>query len=104
MQDPGALMKAILNKFNRAQQHPTPRLPISSFPRLRRATLLLVLLCLPLGHLQAAVREVGAIGLTVRDLDRELDFYTKVLSFEFVSRTASAAGADDNLYGLCNTE
>jgi hypothetical protein len=27
-----------------------------------------------------------------------------VLSFEFVSRTASAAGADDNLYGLRNTE
>src|SRR5437868_5272249 len=27
---------------------------------------------------RAAVREVGAIGLTVNDLDREVEFYTKV--------------------------
>ena len=31
---------------------------------------------------QAAVREVGAIGLTVGDLDRAVEFYTKVLPFE----------------------
>src|SRR5437016_5534246 len=34
---------------------------------------------------QAGVREVGAIGLTVGDLDREVMFYTNTLPFELVS-------------------
>src|SRR5881397_3951546 len=46
---------------------------------------------------QAAMREVGAIGLTVGDLDRALKFYTTVLPFEKVSQSKSAPGAADEL-------
>jgi catechol 2,3-dioxygenase-like lactoylglutathione lyase family enzyme len=69
-----------------------------------KLALLLLLLVTPLRSLQAAVREVGPIGLTVGDLERELEFFTKVLPFELVSRTTAAAGAADDLYGLRNTE
>jgi catechol 2,3-dioxygenase-like lactoylglutathione lyase family enzyme len=49
---------------------------------------------------QAGVREVGAIGLTVGDLDRELMFYTNTLPFELVS-ISDASGRDrDALLGL----
>jgi catechol-2,3-dioxygenase len=33
------------------------------------------------------VSSVDSIGLTVSDLDRSLDFYTKILAFEKVSET-----------------
>src|SRR5438093_11342672 len=52
----------------------------------------------------AAVREVGAIGLTVGDLDRALEFYTKVLPFEKMSESTPAPGAADELLGLHNTQ
>jgi catechol 2,3-dioxygenase-like lactoylglutathione lyase family enzyme len=53
---------------------------------------------------QAAVREVGAIGLTVGDLDRVLPFYTNTLPFELRGIT-SASGADqDALLGLNGTQ
>jgi catechol 2,3-dioxygenase-like lactoylglutathione lyase family enzyme len=69
-----------------------------------KVVLLFLLLVTPARGEQAAVREVGAIGLTVGDLDRELEFFTKVLPFEVVSKTTTAAGAADDLYGLHNTE
>jgi len=48
----------------------------------------------------AAVREVGAIGLTVNNLGRVLPFYTNTLPFELVS-IADASGKDqDSLLGL----
>jgi catechol 2,3-dioxygenase-like lactoylglutathione lyase family enzyme len=51
----------------------------------------------------AAVREVGAIGLTVNDLGRELNFFTNTLSFGLVS-IAEASGPDqDALLGLNGT-
>jgi hypothetical protein len=50
------------------------------------ARVALVLLLL-VASSQAAVREVGAIGLTVGDLDREIEFYTRVLPFEKVSES-----------------
>ena len=53
---------------------------------------------------QAAVREVGAIGLTVGDLDRALQFYTKVLPFEKGSELKSPSGAADELLGLSRTQ
>ena len=53
---------------------------------------------------RAAVREVGAIGLTVNDLDREVEFYTKVLPFERVSESKSGPGAADELLDLRKTE
>ena len=52
----------------------------------------------------AAVREVGAIGLTVGDLDRALEFYTKILPFEKMSESTPAPGAADELLGLHNTQ
>ena len=56
------------------------------------SALVLLLLAASLSS-NAAVREVGAIGLTVGDLDRELEFYTKVLPFEKVSESKSIPGA-----------
>src|ERR1041385_7023761 len=51
---------------------------------LAKGALFLLFVAPPLSA-QAAVREVGAIGLTVGDLDRELKFYTNALLFELVS-------------------
>jgi len=59
---------------------------------LAKAALLLLLSALTLSA-QAGVREVGAIGLTVGDLDRELMFYTNTLPFELVSIPKRAAGS-----------
>jgi catechol 2,3-dioxygenase-like lactoylglutathione lyase family enzyme len=53
---------------------------------------------------QAAVRALGAIGLTVGDLDREVEFFTQVLPFEKVSESKSAPGAADELLGLSATQ
>jgi catechol 2,3-dioxygenase-like lactoylglutathione lyase family enzyme len=53
---------------------------------------------------QAAVHEVGAIGLTVGDLNRALEFYTSVLSFEKVAESKSAPGAMDQLFSLSGTQ
>jgi len=41
--------------------------------------------------------------VTVGHLDRELEFYTKVLPFEKVSESKSAPGAADELLGLSGT-
>ena len=68
-----------------------------------RVVLVLVLLGVSLSS-PAVVREVGAIGLTVGDLDRELEFYTKVLPFEKVSEWKSVPGAADELLGLSDTQ
>jgi catechol 2,3-dioxygenase-like lactoylglutathione lyase family enzyme len=48
----------------------------------------------------AGVREVGAIGLTVNDLDRELNFYTSTLPFELVSVSHESGKELDDLLGL----
>jgi catechol 2,3-dioxygenase-like lactoylglutathione lyase family enzyme len=67
-----------------------------------RVGLVLAMLIAPLAA-QAAVREVGAIGLTVGDLDRVLPFYTNTLPFELKGiRTASGA-EQDALLGLTGT-
>ncbi len=52
----------------------------------------------------AAALEVGAIGLTVGQLDRALNFYTNVLPFVVVSESRSSLGEADALLGLANTE
>src|SRR6266446_3722569 len=52
----------------------------------------------------AAVREVGTIGLTAGNLERELEFYTKILPFEKVSESKSSLGAADDLLGLSGTK
>lgn len=53
---------------------------------------------------RAAVQEVGAIGLTVADLDREIHFFTNILSFELI-RVSDAAGREEHrLLGLTNVQ
>lgn len=49
---------------------------------------------------QAAVREIGAIGLTVGELDRTLEFYTGVLPFEKISESHSLGSGANDLLGL----
>ena len=65
----------------------------------RNVFLILLLLGLTLSA-QAAVREVGPIGLTVGDLDRELMFYTNTLPFELVSVSEVSGKDQDALLGL----
>ena len=52
----------------------------------------------------AAVREVEAIGLTVDRLEREVEFYTRILPFQKVSELRSGPGLTDGLLGLTNTQ
>lgn len=52
---------------------------------------------------RAAVREVGAIGLTVGDLNRAREFYTQVLPFGEVAVTEARGKAQDALLGLSGT-
>lgn len=68
-----------------------------------RVAVVLLALVLSLSS-QAAVREIGPIGLTVSDLDRELEYYTKVLAFEKVWESTTAPGAADELLGLSGTQ
>ena len=72
------------------------------FP-LAKAALFLLLAALTLSA-QAGVREVGAIGLTVGDLDRELMFYTNSLPFELVSISKVSGPEQDALLGLSHVQ
>lgn len=77
------------------------RATVSAFSRRRlriaSASAILLLLTLPI---LAAVREVSAIGLTVNDLGRELNFYTNTLPFELVSLSTAGGREQDALLGL----
>src|SRR5262245_12784039 len=66
-----------------------------------KVSLILLLLIASLSS-QAAVREVGAIGLTVNDLGRELHFYTNTLPFELISISEASGKEQDDLLGLKN--
>jgi hypothetical protein len=50
------------------------------------------------GH--ALVSEVEAVGMTVSDMDRALDFYTKVLAFEKVSEVEVFGEEYEHLQGM----
>jgi len=50
--------------------------------------------------IQAAVQEVKSIGLTVRNLDRELRFYTNTLPFELVGILEKSGKEQADLFGL----
>ena len=104
----------LLRRFVRANRIPAvhppraPRLSASkrqwsgstlktfTLPRIAFAAILLTL-ALPV---LAAVREVGAIGLTVNDLGRELNFFTNTLPFELVSISDASGKEQDVLLGL----
>lgn len=70
---------------------------------LRRAFFTLVVVC---GVLQASegdrplVTAVDCIGITVSDLDRSLEFYSKVLSFEKISETEVDGPDYEHLEGV----
>jgi catechol 2,3-dioxygenase-like lactoylglutathione lyase family enzyme len=46
------------------------------------------------------IREVQSIGISVRNLDRAIDFYTKVLTFERVDVSENTGDAYEHLYGV----
>jgi catechol 2,3-dioxygenase-like lactoylglutathione lyase family enzyme len=49
---------------------------------------------------RANVQGVSAVGITVSDMDRALDFYTQVLSFRPVSETEVSGEAYEHLMGV----
>lgn len=118
MQNCNAFREVLVRRYVRANRSPgvhppqAPRLSASkrrwsgssprafSLPRLAIATALLTV-AFPL---LAGVREVGAIGLTVNDLGRELNFFTNTLSFELVSIAAASGKEQDDLLGLKNVK
>jgi len=69
---------------------------------LRRSFLTLVLLCgaLGAGDGPPLVTAVESIGLTVSDLDRSVEFYSKVLTFEKVSEREVAGEKYEHLHGV----
>lgn len=75
----------------------------SSYTRLLLFSFCLLLFVFPAqaqtnGHDLA--QAVDAIGMTVSDMDRAVDFYTKVLTFEKVSDVEVAGDAYEHLYGV----
>ena len=88
-----------LNAFERIEN---ARVGFWEMP-LAKAALFLLLAALTLSA-QAGVREVGAIGLTVGDLDRELMFYTNTLPFALLSISEVSNREQDALLGLSDVK
>jgi len=116
MQKRSVFLEILVGRFHRAGRRRIPRLPEFFSSRLLirgelrsarlafsrvAAVLLLAVLSLSAG---GAVREVGPIGLTVGDLNRELYFYTNTLPFELLSISETRGGTQDELLGLKNTK
>jgi catechol 2,3-dioxygenase-like lactoylglutathione lyase family enzyme len=72
----------------------------NAFVVIRAAALVGILLPLSTVCGQSPIEAVDSIGVTVADLDRELSFYTSVLSFEKVSQSEQAGDATEHLVGL----
>lgn len=116
MQKRSVFLEVLVRRFQRAGRRGIPRLPefFSSrllirgqsrpaHPAIVRAACACLLLGLTLSA-GAAVLEVGPIGLTVGDLNRELYFYTNTLPFELVSISEMRGDVQDQLLGLKNTK
>ncbi len=68
---------------------------------IRRFTLLLFAACaLVFAGDHRLVRAVDSIGITVSDLDRSVDFYSKVLHFEKISETEVDGDSYEHLTGV----
>jgi catechol 2,3-dioxygenase-like lactoylglutathione lyase family enzyme len=52
------------------------------------------------GASEARIKSVDSIGITVSDLDRALDFYTKVLPFEKISEAEVYGPEYEHLFGV----
>ena len=55
---------------------------------------------LPAAWAQALVKSVDAVGMTVSDMDRSVEFFSKVLSFEKVSDIEVAGSEYERLQGV----
>jgi catechol 2,3-dioxygenase-like lactoylglutathione lyase family enzyme len=114
MQNQNAFAELLLRRFARANRIAAvllPRAPRLSAYKRRWSGLTLktssrfrvmiptILMMLALPAL-AAVREVAAIGLTVNNLGRELNFFTNALPFELISITEASGSEQDILLGL----
>src|SRR5262245_56673178 len=66
---------------------------------MRKITLTIEIL-LVASFVHAAVTAVGAVGITVSDMNRALDFYTNVLSFQKVSDVEVAGTEYEHLEGV----
>ena len=53
-----------------------------------------------LGPVQAQVEGLGTIGVTVKDLDRSVDFFTDILDFELVREWESSGTGTEHLQGV----
>ena len=81
---------------------------IQRAPRLRIGLLTVLLFCLvaqlptPIvaGSDRPAVASLDSIGITVSDVDRSVDFFSRVLSFEKVSDTEIVGSEYEHLQGL----
>jgi catechol 2,3-dioxygenase-like lactoylglutathione lyase family enzyme len=75
-----------------------------SLRRVLAAALLLILAPPPTATFaarnDALIRAVGPVGLTVSDMDRSIEFYTKVLTFEKVSDREAAGPEIETLEGV----
>src|SRR4051812_47428629 len=70
-------------------------------PMLRKSVhLLFGILVAISAEAQIHVQRVGPIAMTVSDIDRSVDFYTHVLTFEKVSDTELAGADIEHLYGI----
>ena len=67
---------------------------------LRRSLLAIVVSALAAGGEKPLVTGVDSLGLTVSDLDRSVDFYSTILSFEKVSETENFGEAYERLTGI----
>jgi catechol 2,3-dioxygenase-like lactoylglutathione lyase family enzyme len=62
--------------------------------------LFISVICLPSAFAGQIVKSVEAVGMTVSDMDRSVDFFSKVLSFEKISDVEVAGGEYERLQGV----
>lgn len=69
-------------------------------PQRRSLGVLLLILAIGVAHGAPLVSAVDSVGITVNDMDRAVDFYSRVLTFEKVSDTEVAGETYEHLYGV----